>query len=340
MTSNPLLQLSVTAGQEATSLWVINPGEVRQGDILLVTQIPGEAVGKLMERLDGTVFSHSGIATRADGAEGAATHLASALAQKLPHSLDYGGVRWDLFEKYWENERDLYCIPMPDDARREALEHLADFEPVPDGEGSFSYVKLVTVAAGLRAVELEDTQPELAQRMFDAACTLADAWRATSRVRSYFCAELVANAFGRTFTRAEMVPPEVDEEPDKDIAEWRWVGFLVDLMVDWVDADDPRRQAWMDLCAILTGEDWDFVADAATALAKSGMRVFGSGPREAAVPGPLRPPSPTTGQARPDTPIPHALVTPRMLWQVFGHDEDGRSTLRRVRRPSESTTAE
>ncbi|MDD7927216.1 hypothetical protein [Actinomycetospora chibensis] len=36
----------------------------------------------------------------------------------------------------------------------------------------------------------------------------------------------------------------------------------------------------------------------------------------------------------PRSPVPHALVTPRMLWAVYGHDAEGRSTLCRVEQPS------
>jgi hypothetical protein len=104
----------------------MDPLEVRPGDLLLVTRIPGEPLGRLMQRLDGTVFSHSGVAVRTDEDEGPATHLASALAKDLPgRGIDIGGVRWDAFGEFWERHRDLYCIPMPDDLRRHALDYLA-----------------------------------------------------------------------------------------------------------------------------------------------------------------------------------------------------------------------
>src|SRR3954469_12033298 len=105
---------SVTADTERTSFRAIEPRDVRQGDLLLVTQIPGEPLGRLMQSLDGTVFSHSGIAAGRDRADDEpATHLASALAKGLPAGVDVGGVRWDRFDTFWPH-RDIYCIPMPD----------------------------------------------------------------------------------------------------------------------------------------------------------------------------------------------------------------------------------
>jgi hypothetical protein len=45
---------------------------------------------------------------------------------------------------------------------------------------------------------------------------------------------------------------------------------------------------------------------------------------------PLRAPDPGhPSLARTDVPIPHALVTPRMLWQVWGQE-----TIRRIDRPA------
>ncbi|HWN27373.1 MAG TPA: hypothetical protein VNP37_10465, partial [Actinomycetospora sp.] len=169
-----------------------------------MTHIPGEPLGELMQRLDGTVFSHSGIAVRTDqDPDRPATHLLSALAKDLPEdgALDLGGVRWDPFSSF-RPHRDLWCIPMPAQSRRRALEYAARFRPEAGEEGSFSFVKLVTVAAALRAVELRTIDPALASSVFAATTAVAQQLAPDQHRRSYYCAELVANAYGRTFTRA------------------------------------------------------------------------------------------------------------------------------------------
>lgn len=329
MTTNPLESQAVTAVPEVTTFRSIPPSQVAQGDLLLVTQIPGEPLGQLMQDLDGTCFSHSGIAVRADGLPGPATHLASALAKDLPDAgPDLGGVRWDRFSTMWDRHRELYCIPMPDSLRARALGYLARFHPEPGREGRFSYVKLIAVAAGLRSIDLLDSDPELADDLFAAACRVGETWTATHRAPSYYCAELVASAYGRGFTRAEMVPASaVGLDDDADEPEWfvRLLGLLDDEIDD---VDRSRWGAWKDLLDLVLRRDWPFLGRAITSSTQAGLFVCDEVRGPAAVPealGTVRADHP--GLVHSDVPIPHALVTPRMLWQAFG-----RETIRRVER--------
>ncbi|MDD7941987.1 hypothetical protein PHK61_26580 [Actinomycetospora lutea] len=315
-----------------------------------MTQIPGEPLGQMMQRLDGTCFSHSGIAVRAPGVDhGPATHLASALAKNLPAAADLGGVRWDAFEEFWSKDRELYCVSMERHLRYRALGYLARFEPEPDREGKFSFVKLVTVAAGLRAVELHATDAALAELLHAASREVAATWAATARAPSYYCAELVASAYGRRFTRAEMAPPDVAGDGIGDgIDEPRWLAWLMGMLADEIDEiDNPRGRAWARLLGLLSSRDLDFLTHAVVAIAGSGGRLLGGlfddlldtitggddEPAEIPVPAPLGPPRAMDGLADPDALIPDALVTPRMLWAAFGH-EDGENVLRIVRKPS------
>ncbi len=328
----------MTATQDLTSFRTMEPGQVRQGDLLLVTQIPGEPLGQMMESLDGTRFSHSGIATREPGGDpdGPATHLASALATKLEgDGFDLGGVRWDPFHDLWDKQRDLYCIPMTDDQRQKALAHLGVFRPEPDDEGTFSVVKLVAVAVALRSFELQTTEPGHAEALFAAAADIATAWAATDDEPSYYCAELVATAYGRPFTRAEMVPPE-GCGIGGDLEEPWWLGRLAELLSERFDRlDDARGRAWAGLISALAGGDWDFVIHAIGASTRSAFFMLGRrGEGSAKAPDRLRESAPGhPSLAHTDVVVPHALVTPRMLWSVFGRDAAGNDLIRRITRP-------
>ncbi|MHC1560626.1 hypothetical protein ACR9E3_16845 [Actinomycetospora sp. C-140] len=327
-----------------------------------MTQIPDEALGQMMERYDGTKLSHSGIAVHID--EHGETHrdrpangIASALAERLDG--DYGGVRWDEFEKFWPS-RDFYTVAMSDRHRERALDYLDEFTPVPGGEGAFSFVKLVNVAAGLRSVALQETNPGLAEELFVAARDVATAWAATPEDPSssaYYCAELVAHAYGRTFTRAEMTPPAAPKggiEPE-DIEEPEWAEWVVKRLRRRLDdLEDPDHRTAATLLALLSAKDWDFLALAITSVATSGgqalsgildgllddvrgwMRRWGWTNAEEApverprVPRPLAPPRRLPTLRAPNSPVPPALVTPRMLWVAFGPQtlcrvEQGRS---------------
>lgn len=341
----------MTETQDITSFEVRSKDEVRPGDLLLVTQIPGEALGRLMERFDGTVLSHSGIAVSIDEdgrpqRDGPANGIASALADNLRY--DVGGIRWDRFEKFWPS-RDFYTIAMPDALRARALDYLDRFEPTPGEEGAFSFLKLVNVAAGLRSVELWATDRDLGDRLYRACCDVATSWAATPTSPSFYCAELVATAYGRRFTRAEFTPPPA-RGLRRDIEEPEWASTVMERLqrrVDDLEDTDDRSAATM--LALLSSDDWDFVVDASTAIAQSGGKAIGDlldgmvdrvsswvrGDEEAdpgekpRAPEALPDPRPMPGLPDPDSPLPHGLVTPRMLWQVFGRDE-----LCRIEQPS------
>ncbi|MEJ2862400.1 hypothetical protein [Actinomycetospora flava] len=297
-----------------------------------MTQIPGEPLGQLMESLDGTRFSHSGIAVRLDGGSGPATGLASALATKLDgEGFDVGGVRWDPFGELWDKHRDLYCIPMSSAMRARALRYLGEFRPEPGEEGTFSLVKLVAVAVALRAVEIAVDEPAHASELFSAASEIASAWAATDEEPSFYCAELVATAYGLTFFRADLVPPGGTTGIGGDLEESWWVRRLAEWLSDrFENIDDPRGRAWASLTSALAGKDWDFVVNAVGASTRSAIFML-----RGRVDGPVATPSalrePIVGHpdlARTDIPVPPALVTPRMLWAAFG-----RETIRRIERP-------
>ena len=352
MTHDPHGTPSVTANSEATTFQSIEPGAVRPGDLLLVTQIPDEALGQLMQRLDGTVLSHSGIAVHIDEKgerrrDLPANGIASALAENL--GVDIGGVRWDRFEEFWPS-RDFYTVPMPDDLRKRALDYLDQFEPTRSKEGTFSFIKLINVAAGLRSLELHDTDPALAEELFVASRDVATTWAASPESPSYYCAELVANAYGRTVTRAEMTPPEAGGGLRwEEIREPDWAGTLVRRLERRVDQlDDPDDRAGARLLSLLVAKEWEFLVGSVTAIATSGGKALADvlddlldlvtcnrdePEEEPRVPEPLGPARALPDLADPESAVPHALVTPRMLWTAFGHAGEGRNTLCLVQQP-------
>ena len=112
--------------------------------------------------------------------------------------------------------------------------------------------------------------------LYRACCDVATSWAATPTSPSYYCAELVANAYGRTFTRAEITPPEAAR------ACAGTSGSRVGLDRDGPSAAPCRRARGRrrtgpprTMLALLSSEDWDFVVDASTAIAKSGGKAIG-----------------------------------------------------------------
>jgi hypothetical protein len=297
-----------------------------------------------MERLDGTRFSHSGIAVRGPGVtEGPATHIASALAENL--RLDFGGIRRDEFKHFWPT-RDLYTVAMPQDLRDRAVEYLAGYPDAPGDEGTFSFVKLVNIAAGLRSFELYAREDgELGERLYGAARAVAESWAASKDHPSWYCAELVANAYGRPFTRADLTPPPA-RGAIEDIPEPEDLPWVVQRLFDRVERLDGRNGTAARLLTLLSEEDRPFLVDAVTAILASGGKLFrdafddvvdavgdwfGGEPdpeEEPRVPDPLPDPRPMPGLPDPDAPLPYGLVTPRMLWHVFG-----RGSLRKIQQP-------
>jgi hypothetical protein len=157
---------------------------------------------------------------------------------------------------------------------------------------------------------------------------VAQAWEATKEDPSYYCAELAAHAYGRPFTRAEMV--SAAPGLGNDVQEWLWIGRLVRTWGERVDdgGDPTRAETWAALFSLVFSEDWDFVSRAVGASTRSSFFLLGDVQGPVVRPAPLAPPpADHPGLARTDVVIPPALVTPRMLWAAFGPD-----TIRRIER--------
>lgn len=322
---------------------VIRPDEVRPGDLLLVTQIPDEPLGRLMEELDGTCFSHSGIAipcVHGSKCSACRPRIASSQIAPLPNATDWGGIRCDDFDHFWPS-RDLYAVAMTDEYRERALAKVSQFDDTAGEDGRFAITKLVAIAVALHATKLQRSPEtrDLGRRMFRAARDVAEAWRATPESPRYYCAEFVAEAYRRPFVRPELDPREQDPEAS-DVARRGHLPSLAelrqavrDLLFDELAPTGEQRRARHRMLSLLAWEDPTFLWRAVTTVLDAAVFAQNDDgdpptpPPAPAIPSPLDP----ALTADPDEwgeEIPFALVTPRMLWAAFGREK-----LSRVEQP-------
>jgi hypothetical protein len=274
----------------------VDVGAVQRGDVILVEGNPGDPLNKLIMDLDGSAFSHVGIAM------GDGTMLSCRLSYDTEtwSRSDRGGVRRDDLVTLM-GKRKLHLARTRDSSGR--LEAAARMEQWEEHEGdrrttSFSFVKLFVVAVALRAVR----KPEGPARdeLYDRADDAARSWRHDLLdPPSFYCAEAVAAAFGATFRRDDLVPPPdaqaallgdgwldgIEALADLAVLEGGSVGRVVDLiqLLRTVDEHDP-----------------DFLRESAQLLIKL-LLARRRATEEPEV------------EKVPDDSLPTALVTPRML---------------------------
>ncbi len=289
-----------------------------------------------MQELDGTCFSHSGIAI--PGEPGGLPRVASSQMTGLPDATDWGGIRCDDFAHFWPS-RDLYVIPMSPDDRARALRRVSEFDDRAGADGRFAITKLVTIAVALHATALRRSPAtrDLGERMFAAARAVAEAWRATPECPRYYCAEFVAQAYERPSVRLELDPRVVDPDTpptDEDDGYLPSPGEILraarDLLGDELRPTAEQRRARRTLLSLLAWEDPAFLWRAVTTVLDAAVFALNEDddplvpPPAPAIPTPLDP-SETVDPDEWGDEIPFALVTPRMLWAAFGRD-----TLHRV----------
>lgn len=170
------------------------------GDILLVTPMAGEPLGELITRLDGSAFSHSGLSL----GEG---RIASAHQSFLPSDpLDFSGLRADGFEHFWAKGQSVYRLAVPSaGARARAVEAVRRIRE-PD-DGSFSVPKIFIVAIALASFDRSLFDAQAGATIRALAVDAARAWEGRPGERTFFCAEIVARAFGERFPLSALEPP-------------------------------------------------------------------------------------------------------------------------------------
>lgn len=290
----------MTSCVDRTTDTVIEVDHVRAGDILLVTPIPGEPLGDMITRLDGSSFSHGAVAV-------AGGLVASAqLSLTLADPFDVGGVRVHPLSHFWDKGQHVFRLAVPSAARREAALARLDQVRRPDDDGRFSVPKLLIVAIALASYG-PALSPVDAARVRTCAIEAARAWDGGAHQREFFCAELVAHLHGAHFTVDDLAPPD-PQRPGPRARE----GFLDTLLVRSLAflADGERRTAFERLAEVVEEVLPVFLDRSAIDILLSPfVRTDGASVVRGRRTPRLRP----ARIAPPGPPLPRGLVTPRML---------------------------
>ena len=292
----------MTSYDDPTADLLVRPDQVDPGDILLVTPMPGEPLGEMITRLDGSAFSHSGLAL-GDGM------IASAHQSFLPSDpFDFSGLRADGFEHFWEKGQSVYRLAVPSaDARARAVEAVAELRE-PD-DGAFSVPKILIVATALATFDRSLFDEEAGASVRALAIEAARAWEGKPGERTFFCAEIVARAFGERFPLSALEPPggvlPAPAPPTRD-------GVLGRILEAYLDAatGDESQEALDRLVDGLDVEAPAFFDTVARDILASARQVGHHRPLAGRYAGRRTPHKDweTTGLL-----LPSALVTPRML---------------------------
>lgn len=270
--------------------------QVEPGDLLLVTPKPDEPLGRLITRLDGSGFSHSAVAL----GEG---RVASARGWTFGDGIDLGGVRFDRIEDFWHKDQSVYRLAVrPDVARGPALERLNRLGD-PDDDGEFSLPKILIVAITLASWDpgLDDEAARTLRRLgVEAARTFQD----LDDDRSFFCAELVATAYERTFPVSALTPRNPTPAPPA-------LEGVLDTLLDRVTSALAHERCRPAVDRLLAGTEATlptFLDEAARDILRSPLSGLGRDAQR--FHGRLTPEKREFDDAEV---LPPALVTPRML---------------------------
>lgn len=266
--------------------------------------MPDEPLGAMITRLDGSAFSHSGLAL-GDGL------IASAHQSFLPSDpLDFSGLRAEKFEHFWGKGQSVYRLAVPSaEARARAVEAVHALR-VPD-DGSFCVPKILIVAIALATFDRTLFDEEGGATIRELAIDAARAWEGAPGERTFYCAEVVARAFGERFPLSALEPPGGVRPATTAPARDGMLGRMMELYLDvatgdecqepldrLVDALDIEAPAFLDTVAR------DILASARRAERDDERGLTGrySGRR-----------TPQKGWELTGRLLPSALVTPRML---------------------------
>ncbi len=274
----------------------ISLSAVKPGDLVFLNS-DGGTLGEMIRRYDGSPFSHVGVAMGGG-------LMASCRTSTVDYSpdADLGGVRDDPIERFRDRNPHV-GRPVGGTDVAAALERIGAWrESGSQNRSHFSFVKLFMVAAGLNAVRV-DQSPEASRAMLGAALRAACEWTVEPGEDDpgFFCAEMVAQAFGRGFTVGQFRPPVAVPEPAGTEGFRDWAALARRLRNELPDG--PESRAALRLVLAVRRHDPEFLCEAMEQL------VLLLGDR-------LRPPAePTAVEAAigDGDPLPTPLVTPRML---------------------------
>jgi hypothetical protein len=303
------------------------------GDLLLVTPIPGDALGELVTLLDGSRFCHAGIAWE-DGKIASCRSSPSAFDPD-----DSSGVRIDDLSEFTKLGREVWKMRVAPELRLPALEFVEAFAD--DGaegapESSFSFAKLFVVSAALNALDPHnEVEDEDRDRMLDAAVDAAEAYAWSPERPRFFCSDFVACAYGVDFPLSTLRPPagpRPDPVPEPPVRSkghrieppsWGDVEAFMRAVGDEFPTGRQALELWQ-LLARVARHDTDYFAEAIDVLIAKLAHPTDHGPADHGPRSVGRPSTrPPAGDARYPTPrivapgmAPTALVTPRMLLQA------------------------
>ncbi|MDL5159584.1 hypothetical protein [Actinomycetospora termitidis] len=267
-----------------------------------MTPIPGEPLGDMITRLDGSGFSHSGIATGDGDGQMASAHMSFCRTRPF----DLGGIRGDHVSHFWELGQSVYRLAVrPEVPRDPALERLASLRS-PDDDGTFSVPKIVIVAIAL-ATFARDLAPESALEVRRLAFEAARAWEGVPDRRQFYCAELVARLYDRPFAVSALEPVDPQRPAPGPPAQEGFLDSLLVRTLGWLTDDDLQAPYDRMLAAVEKAMP-TFLDQAAVDILLSPFLHDG---------GPALAQGRRTPVDRPDDPaaerLPYSLVTPRML---------------------------
>ena len=287
----------MTTSADLTSELVVRIDEVEPGDLLLVTPRPHEPLGKMITRLDGSGFSHSAIAL----GQGRA---ASARTWTFGDGADLGGVRFDRIEHFWARKQSVYRLAVHSNvARQPALDRLRQLAR--PGEGDFSVPKIFLVAIALTSWD-PGLEPEAGLAVRRLALGVARAFEQVPEDRSFFCAELVAHAYGQTFHTSALAPRNPTPAPP---AHRGMLGSVLERIASAL-TDERARPAMNRLLKEVGMTLPTFLDTAARDILRSPFSGYFPRPGAEGQQGRLVPDKQEFDDAEV---LPRALVTPRML---------------------------
>ncbi|MCD2196233.1 hypothetical protein LQ327_22930 [Actinomycetospora endophytica] len=264
--------------------------------------MPDEPLGRMITRLDGSAFSHSGLAL-GDGV------IASAHQSFVPSEpWDLSGLRAEKFEHFWDKGQSVYRLAVPSPTARAKAVAAVHRLRLPD-DGSFCVPKILIVAIALASFDRSLFDHEAGTTIRELAIDAARAWEGAPGERTFYCAEVVARAFGERFPLSALEPPGGVRPAPAPPARDGLLGSMMELYLDaatgdecqdsldrLVDALDIEAPAFLDTVAR------DILASARRADDRRTLTARYAGRR-----------TPQKGWELTGRLLPSALVTPRML---------------------------
>jgi hypothetical protein len=294
--------------------------DVQPGDLMLITKRNEDPLASFVSELDGSPFSHCGIAVR-DGL--VANCRTSPAIWKIE---DTGGVRFDPISVFTDAHREVWrARPLLEPA---AISRAVDFAEQFSQDGrpgaqqsSFGFTEMFLVSCGLNARSPRASLPDDAREaIFSATLAAGRAATWTTTRAAFFCSEFVAAAFGQPFELSAFDPPLV---PFVDIESWvvprGLPGFVARLESE---LDGLRAKAALaKLVATVFAYDVGYLLEAFETV--TAWKQWEASQPPAPEPGSTEPPDPGSvppprvpAAVTPRGALPTSLITPRMLWRA------------------------